>query len=396
MMRWIVVMGLAACTDTGGTDPTLVGEGYVLGSVVITPDGRTTYFQVIEDLDAGEPITNANAVEAAGNGVLMTRGRDVFLGLAESPEWVRYTVGEDGSLAETGRLSLAGRGFSYVDYGNTILADDVAVSVSSEVLEAVIWDPSTMEIVRTVPLPHLAREGYSTEVWTTIGEDGLVYIPVRWSDWNGGRIYPGVATTIVDPVAGAIVGVAEDDRCASGGRVVFGDDGYAYVLGDGRTYSSHMFANAGGEEAAPSCLLRIAPGETDFEADYHVEIPSLTGGLEVATELETAQQGSGTAFAWMFYPDELPDGVEPVDFGFWSYPAFKLWQIELGDAPTAREVEGAPFGVIGFSGAAVDGKHYTGVGDAEQSVVYEVDPATGEAVEKFTMDGYFYGLSRLE
>lgn len=62
---------------------------------------------------------------------------------------------------------------------------------------------------------------------------------------------------------------------------------------------------------------------------------------------------------------------------------------------SAREVDGAPFGVIGFAGAAVDGKHYTGVGDAAQSVVYEVDPETGAAVPTFTMDGYFYGLSRL-
>ncbi len=400
MIRAVALASLlSACSPSTETpDGPLLpeGSGYVLGSVVITPDGRNTYFQVLPDLDPAEPITNADAVEAAGNGVLLTRGRDVFLGLAESPEWVRYTVGDDGTLSETGRMSLAGEGFGYVDYGNTILADDLAVSVSSEAMVAVVWDPSTMTITGTIELPHLAREGYAVEVWTTIGVDGLVYVPARWSDWYGGRIFPEVSTTVLDPRRLSIVGVAGDDRCASGGRVLFDADGYGYVMGDGRNYSAQMFANAAGTSVAPNCLLRLPPGETDFDDAYHVEIPSLTGGLEVVTELEAPAQGSNRAFAWMFRRDELPAGVEPVDFGFWSYPVFELWQIDVGDAPSARPVDGVPLGVLGFGGSAVDGRLYVGLGDTETSVVYEVDADTSSARERLTMDGYFYGLFRLE
>lgn len=383
---------LLACTPDDDA-PKGASDGFVLGSVVITPDGRTTYFQVVPELD-GE-VTNEAAVEAPGNGVILSRGRDVFLGLAESPEWVKYTVAEDGTLAETGRLSLANEGFSYVDYGNVLVSDEVAVSVSSASLVAVVWNPRTMQIVRTIPLPHLQRDGYDVEVWTTVAQDGLVYVPSRWSDWTGGRIWPGVQTTILDPVAGEIVAIATDDRCASGGRAVRGDDGYTYVMGDGRSYSAQMFANAGGDPAPANCLLRIPPGETAFDPDWSVEIPSLTGGLEVATELETPAPGSSTGFAWMFHEDELPDGVEPVDFGFWGYPVFGLWRLALGDEPTAAPVEGVPHGVLGFGGSAVDGNLYVGLGDTEQSVVYEVSP-DGEARETLTMDGYFYHLARLE
>lgn len=395
MSRTVPLLVLIACSAE--TEPPLgSGDGYVLGSVVITPDGRTTYFQVIPDLAPEAPVTNQNAVEAAGNGVLMTHGHDVFLGLAESPEWVRYTVAEDGALSESGRMSLAGEGFSYVDYGNAIVADDLAVSVSTEALVAVIWNPKTMEIVDRVPLPHLARDGYSVEVWTTVAEDGLVYIPSRWSDWDGGRIFPVVSTTILDPRSASIVGVAEDDRCASGGRILFDEDGYGYVMGDGRNYSAQMFANAGGAPALPNCILRIPPGETDFEADYHVEVPSLTGGLESVTELEYGSQRTQRGFSWLFYPEELPAGVEPVDFDFWSYPVFKLWSFDVGDTPSAQEVDGLPFGVLGFEGASVDGQLYVGLGDTETSVIYAIDPETSSASEQFTMDGYFYGLSRLQ
>jgi hypothetical protein len=155
----------------------------------------------------------------------------------------------------------------------------------------------------------LVRDGYELEVWTTVAHEGRVYIPGRWADWDAGRIYPGVSTTILDPKQMKVVGTAEDARCASGGRVSFDEAGYAYVMGDGRTYSLQMFARAKGESAPENCLLRIAPGETKFDPDYFYSIPSISGGLDSITELDTARQGSGLGFAKRFYPDQLPKGV---------------------------------------------------------------------------------------
>lgn len=384
-----------AATDAGGApnEPVL----FALGSVVINPeDMRTTYLQVISSLDDG-PFDNDEAIEMPGNGTMLARGADVFVGLAEEPTWVRYTARADGSLKETGRLSFLDYGISGIDYGNAIVSEDVAVSVLSGPALAVVWNPTTMEIERTIDLPHLVVEGYDVEVWTTVAHDGLVYIPGRWADWEAGRVRNGVSTTIVDPVAGEIVGIAEDDRCASGGRIVFDDAGYGYVMGDGRNYSAQMFANAANETAPENCLLRIAPGETDFEQDFYYSIPELTGGLESITELDTGLQGSGLGFAKMFYPNELPEGVEPIDFAFWDVPAHKLWRIELGDIPTAHEVDGLPFAAIGFDGSAFRGKLYTGesVDGGATSDVYETDPETNTGKLRFSMDGYFYGLYEL-
>jgi hypothetical protein len=99
----------------------------------------------------------------------------------------------------------------------------------------------------------------------------------------------------------------------------------------------------------------------------------------------------------MFYPEKLPPGVEPVDFDFWSVPAHKLWRIELGDPPTAKEVIGIPFSTIGFGGSALDDRLYSGESpDGNTSDVYETDPTTNQARLRFRMDGYFYGLYRLD
>jgi hypothetical protein len=76
---------------------------------------------------------------------------------------------------------------------------------------------------------------------------------------------------------------------------------------------------------------------------------------------------------------------------------FKMWRIELGDEPKAVVVQGAPFSTIGFEGSEVDGKLYSGeASEAATSKVFEIDPQTNVAVEKFTMDGYFYGLNKLD
>lgn len=387
---------LGGCGDDSDASLQASAKAFVLSSVVIDADGnRTTYVQTIPSLDAG-PFTNDRAIEAPGNGVVLGGGRHFFIGLAEEPTWIRYSLDDSGAIVESGRLSFLNLGATRIDFGNALVDDNTAVSVLSAQATAVVWDPTRMEILGEIDLSHMVRDGFSLEVWTTTAYNGLAFIPARWSDWQGSRIGLGVQTTIVDPVAMRVVGVAEDDRCASGGRVVFDDQGFAYVMGDGRNYSIHMFANASGGSAPDNCLLRIRPGSTDFEESYFYTIPSLTGGLQSITELETAVQGSSLGFAKMFYPDELPAGVEPIDFDFWGSPAHKMWRIQLSDPPTAEEVEGIPFSTIGFAGSPFEGRLYTGESpDGNTTEVYEVDPVSNTARLRFTMDGYFNGLYEL-
>jgi len=405
------LISFVGCSDTDQTsliapfDPAAPGEPppespaapprYVLGSITIDADGnRVSYAQVIDEL-AGD-FDNRNGIEVQGNAVFMAHGDDFFYGLTESPEWVRYST-RDG-FEETGRLSFLNYGIAAMDFSNVIVDDDTAVSVLTEPYVAVVWSPRTMEVTGTIDLGYLRKDGLTLEAFTVLAHDGLVYVPGRWANWEEPTVLQTVSTTIVDPVKGEIVGVAEDDRCSSGGRVVFGKDGYGYVMGDGRTYSLQMFANAGGKPAPENCLLRIAPGQTDFDPNFFYAIPSLTGGLDSITELDTAKQGGGYGFVKMFDPSQLPEGVEPVDFGFWSYPAHKMWRIELDDPPVAKEVQGLPYSAVGFDGSAFQGKLYTGesLDQGGTSDVYEMDPETNRGRLRFAMVGYFYGLYELK
>lgn len=386
-----------ASGDASSDEPeTDAPAGYVVASVVISDVGRTTYVSIVPALEGH--LTNEAGVEIPGNAVYLVDGASVLVGLTEEPTWVKYTLDSEGRLQEAGRMSLAAYGLAAVDFGNALVDSTTAVSVSSDALLAVVWNPEAMTITGTIDLAHLHRDGYDLENWTTnVGPDGLVYIPARWANWDEARILPSVTTTIVDPVALEVVGVAEDDRCASGGRVVFDEAGYGYVMGDGRNYAIQMIANAQGLPAPENCLLRIPPGGTDFEEGFYASIPALTGGLEVITELETAEQGTGVGFAKIFHPDRLPEGVEPVDFEFWGYNAHQTWRIELGDEPRAMPVEGAPFSAVGFSGVATEGVLYVGESEdgGASTTVYGIDPVANRMDVAFTMDGYFYGAHAL-
>lgn len=381
----------ADASTQGGDASADAQTHYVLGAVVIDPDGkRTTYIQAVESLEG--PFNNTEALEVPGSGNILANETSLFAGLSEEPTWVRYSVSDEGTLEETGRISFLNTGATAIDYGNVFVDENTAVSVFSGPAVAVIWNPSTMEIVNEVDLSHLVVEGFSLEVFTTSTNDGLVYIPGRWADWTNGRIRPGVTTTIINPETAEIVGIAQDDRCDSGGRIVFAPDGYAYVMADGRNFSSHMFENAGGEPAQDNCILRIAPGETDFDEDFYVSVPDLTGGLQSITEFEVASDGTGVAFSKIFYPEQLPEGVEANSFAFWNVLAHKTWRFELGDVVTAEEVGGVPFSTIGFTGSSFQGKHYSGSTVDGVANVYETDPEANTTSVKFTMDGYFYGL----
>ncbi|APR84274.1 Hypothetical protein A7982_09623 [Minicystis rosea] len=395
---------LASCgsssESTGGAGGTggqaASGPLYALGSVVLNDDGtRTTYVQTIKSLDITS-IDNKNAIEVPGNGTLTPFGDSILVGLAEEPTIVRYKPDAAGVLRETGRVSFLNYGLSHADFGSVVADPTHAYMISSEQFLAIQWNPTTMEVTTTTDLAYLKQDGFDTEFWTTTARDGKVYIPARYANWDDGVILKKVSLVILDAASGKVLGTAEDDRCYSGGRPSFTANGDAYVMADGRSYSAQMYANAAGQPPPPNCILKIPAGTTAFDPNYLREVPKITNGLETTGEMLSVVDGSGVAFTLMFYPSQLPSDVKPVDFGFWSYPVFKGWRIELGDEPKGTEVSDMPFTTIGFDGAVMDGKLWIGTGpDTAQSLLYEFDPATNKATKRFLMDGLFYGIHKL-
>lgn len=380
----------------GSTQPNPTpGQGYIVGGVVITDAGRTTYVRHAPALTGHLKLDQG--IETPGNAVYLVEGRFVYIGQSESPTWIKYELTPNGQFEERGRLSLQSFGMTSIDFGNAMVDSSTAVSISSDALKAIVWNPTTMAITGTIDLAHMKQEGFDLENWSVVVNNGKVYVPGRWVNWDKAEVLQKVMTTVLDPKTLKVDAIAQDDRCASGGEIIFDQAGNGYVMGDGRTYSWQMFAHAKQTPVPRNCILKIPAGATDFDPNYIKYVADLTGGLESISEMQGVGVNNAVGFAKLFYPDKLPAGVKPIDFKFWNENAHKLWRFNLGDNPTAQEITGSEFSAIGFSGKASEGSYLIGESfdKGATSTVFRVDVATNSMAPAFTMDGYFFGASKV-
>jgi hypothetical protein len=391
----------ASPDDGGGGD---ASEVYALTTVVIGTEGRTSYVQSLTSLDA-PAVDHSDAIEFAGNVVVEALGESVYVGLAESPKVVRYTADASGELAWNGELSFAEHGLARYPFGSVIVDAHRAFAIDEATYQMIAWDPTDMVLVDSIDIGAYAREGFAAEFWTVTAHEGRVYVPIRYVNWDQGVIDPSSVLMIVDAATLEILGVAEDDRCASSGRPVFTADGDAYVVADGRNWSRQLYAFLGEAQVPPNCVLRIREGALDFDEDYLVTIPSLLGGdpdenglvADVAGELEPIPGIDGLGYVRVFDPRLLPEGVEPAaDFAFWGDPAFPLYRVEFGDAPVMTEVTALGPSSLGFEGSPTDGAYYVCQGTSHAECrIHRVDPQTNAVTPLFTVPGILAHFARL-
>lgn len=243
-----------------------------------TQGERTTYVTTLDSLDG--TVSLDDAIEIAGNGVTEVFGGSVYVGAAESPTITRYTPDAEGHLQPNGVVNFSAQGLTRYPFGSAIADGTRAFAVDDETFQIVVWNPTAMTYTSSIflnQIPGVVRSDIPAEFWTTAVHDGRLYIPVRYVDWTPGaeRVPSIVKLVIIDAATLAVLGVAEDDRCANGGQPTFDEDGNAYVLADGRNWSAQLYACLAGEPVPSSCLLRINAGEVDFDADYFVDVPSI-------------------------------------------------------------------------------------------------------------------------
>jgi len=384
---------LSGCSEESqGTTTGEVGELYSIGSIIQNPEGRTLLVQTLQSLD--EDINNDNALEFSGNARHWAHGGAVYIGLAEEPTIEKYVPDAGGKLVSSGRVSFLSHGLTSVPAGQVFISDTKAYLFAEGQYRVIVWNPSTMEIAGEIDLSMLKKDDFNIELWTASLAGDRVYVPLRYVNFNAKEIFHQVSVVQIDAAADKVVGVAHDDRCVGASTPAVTDDGTVYVLADGRSYLAQVYAVEKKETPPANCILRIRPGETSFDPDFFVSVPSIAGGRDVVTSLWYVRDGVG--YAKMYYPEQLEPGADTSGFQFWFNPAFKLWRIQLGDQVSAEEVNGAPFSMIAFGGASIGGSLFLGeTQDAKTCTVYAMDPDKNQAEPRFEMQGAMRDLYRL-
>jgi hypothetical protein len=260
LSSWLAhtLVGLACSDDTatvvGAEGAAPDGPAYVVSTMVSSDDGTTGYVSVLDSLEP-QTIDNENAREFAGAADIWVHEGAVFVSNDEAFTISKFVV-EDGALVEQGVLSFAAYGLgSFGFWLNRFVAADKAYFLN-DTAEYIVWDPASMEITGTLPLPApAAREGFRAFTAysdrASILKDGLLYQPFYYTDDSYFLFAPDTRILVID-VASDLVLDAIDAPCP-------GLD-YATVDGDGNLYFSSWVYAAGGAavlDQPDTCVFEI-------------------------------------------------------------------------------------------------------------------------------------------
>jgi hypothetical protein len=381
----ILLAAAAACTGDDAPGPDASEPRFVLGTMVFSTDGTTSYVSVLDSLES-QTIDLAQAREFSGLADVWVHDGAVFVTELETLTIAKFEVVGAG-LEERGRVSFAAYGLT--DFGfwlNTFVSPTKAYFLHGAD-ELIVWDPSAMEITGTVPLPTLeAREGF--QVFPAYADraarvrDGLLYQPLYWTDQDYFRFTPDSRIAVFDTATDELVDVLEAP-CPGIDFATEDDAGDLY-------FSSWVFAPGGAAtlDQPATCVVRVA-ADSDATATHLLDVGALTEGREGGA----MRHVGGSAFLLSVLHDDHATGTDPaaVTYGanwrFWSY-----------DAATgaASQIDAIDWNAGGAYATEVDGARYLLVPatDYSATTVYRLgadapEPAIetpGWAVRLFEID----------
>jgi len=388
----LLVVAGAGCGDDGGDggsppdDRSPDDPAFLAASRVLTPNGRTLFVSVEPDLDA-RTIDLGGALELNGFSRAYAFDGSVFTMDSESLQITRHEVTADLRLEPGATFSMAGRAVRGFRPLFAFLSAEKAYYVDLDGFEVIIWNPSTMEIEGSFPIPEVDREGFEEEATDIEMIGDRVFVTLAWTDFNDLDVIPVVAVVILDGDEDRLIALPEDDRCVAAGGAFVGGDDELVVIGDN---DDGRYALLGDDELPPPCLLRIRAGEDGFDPNFYVDLAALTGAPEVG---HIAGRPDGTAITRGLGREVDLDEVDDVrDLAFaevWEWVVLDL------DEGTSSSLD-VPLSALPFPPFEVRDELYfqREDGDAGRSTLYRVDEDR-RAEESLTVTGEFLQLFRI-
>lgn len=369
------ITGIAACgggDDGGSDDPG--GDAaafYPTSSVVFSDEGESTYVQMLTSLDA-QTIDPGASIEFPGWADVWVHGGKVFLADGEAPTVTRYGVTAEGTLAEEGKISFADYGASSAAFwSHLFVAADKVYWFDTSGRTVVIWDPTTMAIVRSFPLPELADRGGQTLAGPTADRSSVVrgnraYVPFYWANWTDYDlsedsvvlVFDTTTDTLLDTIAVPCpeINFANVDDA---GTIYFSNWGYSAIptLMDGK---------------ARACVVRVLPDSDQVDPTWKLTFADVTAGREAAT---FRWLGGGKALMAVFHHERVELTPDADRYALTDSANWTLWSYDLA-AGTAAPFEALGWHSAGLYGTRVDDKAILSVpsGDYASTATYTLGP----------------------
>lgn len=401
---FILATTLTACgSDSGNGSPEVSANlleetNITLGFV--NSDGNSTEFILSEsDLMEGSISAQGAGLEQAGWNFYYPVGNTLFVSGYTEFKTTSYKLNDDNEIAELNTFLFDS---SFNTYGNvndaTLLATNSYWSQHDDMVmyaAEASTGRATSKIDYSIYNDFTGIAGEGTVPWPTALKvrDDKLFIPYLKFRDDGGASTPDNNTAYVAvfdyPLTanddGNVVPnkIITDNRTSNIGThgsttgLIETDNGDLYGYAAGSTASGHSPASS-----KPSGILRIANGETEFDAGYFFDIEDQTEGSEI---FWFDSIGDNKALARIFTPT---DELEAAPWSAYSSPVLKLVILDLAEK-TITDIEGIPLHTkqVTSSIDVMDGKVYVMVDEVIEKNIYQIDIATATATKGATVEG---------
>ena len=364
---------------------------FAVGTRVWDDSSTTSYFNIVDSLDAGTTVDTSRAIEVAGAAKLFSLGSLGWfaIGGGESPTISRYEVDENNQLQPRETISLQNYGVESLWDTVYVVSPTKAYYPDRDNRQLIVWNPTEMTITGSIELPQTNRDGFlALYGYTPVLRGNQLLFTVGWFDWTtNDEVRSETGLVVIDTTTDTVARFDVDSRC--GGITT----GVTVANGDVYFASSALAAAAYklGRMTSEPCVLRVRAGETTLDTSYHVELDTLSAG---ALAGEPVSGGADRVFLRTFDETAAQIPAEPATWDVTGQVAWKwlAWDVGTNKATEVASLPASTADVVWFQ---VEGKTYGAQTTADYSSTTLIDLTAGTPATALTAPGFIHGVARI-
>lgn len=369
----LALVAMPSCDKDTPSTPETAGGRFLITTNVGNADGASgvSYFQTVEKMEGY--IDNSQA-RPAGFGVPpIVIGQHIFvlpdyMGSTKSV-LTHYVTDKKGNLSERGTLALpANSGAS-----NIVLASEEKAYLSMQNIGIVMeFNPTTMQKVRDIDLNALAQPEVRVAPGAMVVRDGLLFVGLNQFDSQWMPRLKQAEVAIIDTKSGKLLKKIVDTKhqLSFATRPI---DAHSIFVNpkDGAIYLNCV-GSFGFKPGFDGGILRIKKGETEFDADYALNIAQakVENFNHTLNYLATVRLGSDGKLYAMVASYELDASANPYLAKVMVPVCIDLEKRTVTYIPGVKPSNGLA------AVAEANGKIYFGVSNADDNGFYAYDLAT--------------------
>ena len=369
----LALVAMPSCDKATPSTPETAGGRFLITTNVGNADGASgvSYFQTVEKMEGY--IDNSQA-RPAGFGVPpIVIGQHIFvlpdyMGSTKSV-LTHYVTDKKGNLSERGTLALpANSGAS-----NIVLASEEKAYLSMQNIGIVMeFNPTTMQKVRDIDLNALAQPEVRVAPGAMVVRDGLLFVGLNQFDSQWMPRLKQAEVAIIDTKSGKLLKKIVDTKhqLSFATRPI---DAHSIFVNpkDGAIYLNCV-GSFGFKPGFDGGILRIKKGETEFDADYALNIAQakVENFNHTLNYLATVRLGSDGKLYAMVASYELDASANPYLAKVMVPVCIDLEKRTVTYIPGVKPSNGLA------AVAEANGKIYFGVSNADDNGFYAYDLAT--------------------